>query len=186
MFFWKSKEEEKQERFSFSLLVLLVLFLPALLIVTVGRLLGIGQEKVQGQTGQKDTQNRATEKPRRVSEKSFAAKGAKSPEEVKDRASQKRAKTKQDDRQQAEPDDLTRIEGIGPKTVELLRGHNITTYRQLAETSVERLKSILGEAGFRINPPDTWPEQARLAAEDKMEDLDALQDRLHAGRKEKR
>lgn len=81
-------------------------------------------------------------------------------------------------------DDLTRIEGIGPKIAGLLRKAGITTYAQLAETDVERLRQILDEARLlQIADPTTWPEQARLAAEGRWEELKALQDELKGGRR---
>ncbi len=84
----------------------------------------------------------------------------------------------------APADDLTRIEGIGPKIAELLRKAGITTYAQLAETDVERLRQILDEARLlQIADPGTWPEQARLAAEGRWEELKALQDELKGGRR---
>jgi predicted flap endonuclease-1-like 5' DNA nuclease len=181
MFFWKSKEEEKEERFSVSLLILLALFLPALLIISGIRFLMGRQAGAPSPARQVDKQAGAQKKSTGSGEKSYVVRAGKSPEAVKEAAGQKRAKQKQ-----TQPDDLTRIEGIGPKTVEVLRGHGITTFRQLADTSVERLNEIMGEAGFRINPPDTWPEQARLAADDQSEALDAMQERLHAGRREKK
>jgi predicted flap endonuclease-1-like 5' DNA nuclease len=64
----------------------------------------------------------------------------------------------------AEPaDQLTRIEGIGPKIAAALVAAEIRTYRQLAGTDVETLKATLKSAGLRLNASlPTWPEQARL------------------------
>ena len=80
-------------------------------------------------------------------------------------------------------DDLRRIEGIGPKIAATLRAAGITAYAQLAETAVGRLEEILREGGIRIAFPDTWPEQAALAAADDWEGLAALQSTLKAGRR---
>jgi predicted flap endonuclease-1-like 5' DNA nuclease len=60
-------------------------------------------------------------------------------------------------------DDLKKIEGIGPKIESVLQEAGIRTYAQLAVTGADRLKLILKDAGVRA-APDTWPEQARLAA----------------------
>jgi predicted flap endonuclease-1-like 5' DNA nuclease len=64
------------------------------------------------------------------------------------------------------PDDLTRIEGIGPRIAEKLAQAGITTYAGLALTPPERLKAVLAKAGprFRLARPQTWPEQAALLA----------------------
>ncbi len=82
-----------------------------------------------------------------------------------------------------EPDDLKKIEGIGPKTERILNEHGIMTFAQLAETSEETLQAILDEAGFRLGDPGTWAEQAALAAKGDWEALETLQDALKGGRR---
>jgi DNA-directed RNA polymerase subunit beta' len=77
-------------------------------------------------------------------------------------------------------DDLTRIEGIGPKTATALRAAGITTFAQLAATSEEELSRILRDAGISADP-GTWPEQAALAAAGKWDELKAWQDELVGG-----
>lgn len=82
------------------------------------------------------------------------------------------------------PDDLTRIEGIGPKISGLLQAAGITTFAQLAATDVSRLKQILAEADLAaLANPTTWPEQAGLAAAGKWDALETLQDELKGGRR---
>jgi predicted flap endonuclease-1-like 5' DNA nuclease len=83
-----------------------------------------------------------------------------------------------------EPDDLRKIEGIGPKISSILSESGVLTYAQLADTPVSELRVILEGAGprFRIADPTSWPAQARLAAEEKWEELKELQDRLSGGR----
>lgn len=82
-----------------------------------------------------------------------------------------------------EEDDLTRIEGIGPKLQTILYGAGIQTYALLAERDPEELKGIVKDAGFRAPfNPTSWPKQAGLAAEGNWEQLDNLQDELVAGR----
>lgn len=80
------------------------------------------------------------------------------------------------------PDDLTIVEGIGPKTQAVFRSAGITTLQDLASSDVEVLQEILDAAGLRLGDPGTWPEQAKLAAEGKMDALDQLQRRLKGGR----
>ena len=79
--------------------------------------------------------------------------------------------------------DLTVIEGIGPKIAELLRENEITTWESLATISVERLNEILTKkgAGYANQNPSTWPEQAQLAVDRKWEELQKLQDYLLGG-----
>lgn len=82
-----------------------------------------------------------------------------------------------------EPDDLTRIEGIGPKVAGVLAEAGITTYAQLAETEVEALGEILREAGLPFMNPTTWPEQAALAAKNAWAELTTLQTELKGGQR---
>ncbi len=85
----------------------------------------------------------------------------------------------------AKEDDLRKIEGIGPKISELLNLSEIMTFKQLAESSVDNLKSILEDAGprYRVHNPSTWPQQAQLAADGKWDELQKLQDELDGGKK---
>lgn len=83
----------------------------------------------------------------------------------------------------AEPDDLRRIEGIGPKVAGLLNAAGITTFAHLAEAEAPRLREILAEANLRFINPATWPEQAELAAAERWEALAQLQDELKGGRR---
>jgi uracil permease len=80
-------------------------------------------------------------------------------------------------------DDFQRIEGIGPKAAKSLRQAGIITFAQLAEASVDQLKTVLKEADLGLLNPETWPQQARLAAAEKWDELEALQKTLVAGRK---
>ncbi len=87
----------------------------------------------------------------------------------------------------AEPaaaDDLAKIEGIGPKIASVLHAAGINTFAQLAATDVASLTEILQAAEIRLAAPDTWPEQAALAAAGSWEELQQLQDRLKGGRRE--
>lgn len=63
-------------------------------------------------------------------------------------------------------DDLTVVEGIGPKIAELCNGIAVTTWRQLADTEVSELQSMLNAAGsrFKMHEPGSWPRQAELLA----------------------
>lgn len=82
------------------------------------------------------------------------------------------------------PDDLKRIEGIGPKISSILQAAGIATFAQLAQADVGRLRDILSQAGItQISDPTTWPEQARLAAAGDWAGLEALQAKLKGGRR---
>jgi large subunit ribosomal protein L20 len=81
-------------------------------------------------------------------------------------------------------DDLKIIEGIGPKIAELFIAAGIGTFAKLAATNVDKLREILTAAGskFASHDPTSWPQQAKLAAEGKMDELKALQAQLDGGR----
>ena len=83
------------------------------------------------------------------------------------------------------PDDLTVIEGIGPKIAELLAANGIATFVALGAPPAERLKEILLSGGrrFAIADPTTWPQQAALAGSGDTAGLAALQASLKGGRK---
>jgi large subunit ribosomal protein L17 len=88
-------------------------------------------------------------------------------------------------RAQLEPDDLTPIEGIGPKIENILRIAGIYSFAQLAATDVDRLKQVLTEADLiALADPTTWPEQAKLAADGAWDALEALKEELKGGRRE--
>jgi len=81
-------------------------------------------------------------------------------------------------------DDLTKIEGIGPKIAELLSNAGITTFALLAAAEDSAVQQVLIDAGPRFNQHDatTWNEQAALARDGKWAELRELQDRLNGGR----
>jgi large subunit ribosomal protein L17 len=86
----------------------------------------------------------------------------------------------------AKADDLKLIEGIGPKAAEVLTAGGIVTFADLAAATPESIKTILdaSEGNFNAADATTWPEQAQLAADGKMDELKELQDRLKGGKEE--
>lgn len=74
---------------------------------------------------------------------------------------------------QLERDDLTAVVGLGPSVAELCHGIGITTWRELADTEVSLLRTLLDDAGarYRVHDPTSWPEQARLLAEGRWEEF---------------
>ncbi len=86
----------------------------------------------------------------------------------------------------AVPDDLKRIEGIGPKLSRVLQEAGIETFAQLAAASPDRLAQILEAADprlLRLADPTTWPEQSALADAGEWDALGALQGSLKGGRR---
>src|SRR5690606_16365904 len=86
----------------------------------------------------------------------------------------------------ASGDDLTMIEGIGPRIAEdVLADAGIRSFAELAGTPVDRLRELLAAAGsrFAAHDPGTWPEQAALAAKGNFEALDRLKAELDGGKR---
>ncbi|MFN8421717.1 MAG: DUF4332 domain-containing protein [Anaerolineae bacterium] len=84
---------------------------------------------------------------------------------------------------EGKPNDLTMLEGIGPKIAGALNAAGITTFAQLAEQSPATLEKIVRDAGVRmVGHAESWPQQAKLAAEGKVEELNVLIRDLRGGR----
>ncbi len=82
-------------------------------------------------------------------------------------------------------DDLRVIEGVGPKIADIFRAAGVHQFAQVAAMTPAEIQALLDAAGpsFRIADPQTWPEQAALAAANRWTELKALQDNLTGGRK---
>lgn len=80
--------------------------------------------------------------------------------------------------------DLKIVEGIGPKIEALFNAAGITTWRELSETSTEKLQSILDAGGenYAIHNPSTWAKQASLAYQGKWQELKDWQQGLLGGK----
>ena len=128
----------------------------------------------------KDTKPAAA-KPKAVVKE--PAKGVAPKESVKEAKPAKKAAAKPK-KGSAKGDDLKKIEGIGPKTAEALANAGIDTFAKLAAEKPAKIKEILAEASGRLAhlDPGTWPKQAKLAAEDKWDELEKLQEKLDGGK----
>lgn len=84
----------------------------------------------------------------------------------------------------AAADDLTKIEGIGPKIAGLLKADGIVTFADLGKATQKTLKGILTAAGkrYQMHDPSTWAKQAKLAAKGDWTTLNKLQDELKGGK----
>jgi F-type H+-transporting ATPase subunit gamma len=81
-------------------------------------------------------------------------------------------------------DDLTVIEGIGPKMAAALKAAGIHTFAQLAQTSNEEIEAAIKAAGMKFAPSlSTWAEQAAFAAAGNWDGLEEFQKQLTGGRK---
>jgi 3',5'-cyclic-AMP phosphodiesterase len=82
-----------------------------------------------------------------------------------------------------QPDDLQRIEGIGPKISDALGVARIDTFAKLEQASEGELKAALEHSGLRFAPSlSTWAEQAGFLVRGDEEGFKALTDSLLAGR----
>lgn len=78
-------------------------------------------------------------------------------------------------------DDLKKIEGIGPKIASTLAEAGLATYADLAKSTPEAISEIIADVrGNHVT--DTWPAQAKLAAEGKWDELKKWQDELDGGK----
>jgi predicted flap endonuclease-1-like 5' DNA nuclease len=81
-------------------------------------------------------------------------------------------------------DDLTIIEGIGPRIDDLFHANGVVSFAQLARLSVPEMLEILERGGphFQLANPGSWALQATLASENRWAELKRLQEELIVGR----
>ena len=104
-------------------------------------------------------------------------------EKVKVEAPKEAAPKKAKKESAGKADDLTKIEGIGPKAAEALVNSSIETYAKLAKAKADKIKEILTEASSRMAhlDPTSWPKQAKMAADGKWDELKEWQDNTKGG-----
>ena len=80
--------------------------------------------------------------------------------------------------------DLTIVEGIGPKIKELFHNFDIKTWAQLGATSVEKCQEVLNSGGkrYKVHNPKSWPMQSEMAAQGKWAELKKWQDEHDSGK----
>jgi hypothetical protein len=74
--------------------------------------------------------------------------------------------------------DLTVVEGIGPKIADVLDASGIRTWWQLHNTDVAAISAVLAAAGplFQVHDPATWPHQGGLLARGEWREFKSLTD----------
>lgn len=75
-------------------------------------------------------------------------------------------------------DDLTKILGIGPVISGFLKSNGIFTFKQLAGLDLSELTELLTANQYRLQNPETWPQQASLAEQGKWGELSLFQKEL--------
>ncbi len=134
----------------------------------------------------KTATTKTTEAKKAVAKKTPAKETtAKKPAEKKTetkKAAPKKAAAKKTTKKSAS-DDLTKIEGIGPKAAEALTAAGIATYADLGKSTIKAVQKVLDESDgkFGAMVPKTWPKQAKLAAADKWDELKKWQDEMDGG-----
>ncbi len=85
--------------------------------------------------------------------------------------------------QRAGRDDIELVEGIGPKIAKVLADNGITTFAQLADATPESMMAMLKASGgrFGLANADSWPQQAALLRDGKMDEFKQLTDVLVCG-----
>ena len=80
-------------------------------------------------------------------------------------------------------DDLTSLEGIGPKVSQILNQAGYMTFADLAKADSAEVDKVLDANRLQMMDSAGWIEQAKLAATGDLEGLARLQDELKGGRK---
>jgi hypothetical protein len=82
-------------------------------------------------------------------------------------------------------DDLTLIEGVGPKVVKVLNKVGIASFSDLARAKTAEVQSALDAAGLQMMNPEGWIDQAKMAAKGDWAAFEKLKGKLKGGRKVK-
>ncbi len=121
--------------------------------------------------------------PQTTSRKTSKAKVGVAKSPTKTKAATSTAKSKPTAPTPVQPDDLTRIEGIGPKISLALQKAKISTFAALARSKETQLREALAAAGLRFAPSlSTWAKQASYLAKSDEKGFRAYTQKLTAGR----
>jgi len=104
--------------------------------------------------------------------------------EPKKTAAKAETPAKESKKAAAKADDLTVIEGVGPKIAEVFANAGLVSFADVAAKTADELKAILTDAGDQFNTAvtDTWAQQAQLAADGKWDELKKWQEELDGGK----
>ncbi len=100
-----------------------------------------------------------------------------------DTDAEEKAPKKEKKAKKSEADDLTKIEGVGPKAAEALVNAGMDTFAKIAKGDAEKIKEVLTEASSRMAhlDPTSWPKQAKMAADGNWDELKEWQDNAKGG-----
>lgn len=153
--------------------------------ITIENILASGAKKPTKAKAEKAAPAKAKAAPKKaeakVEAKPAAKKAAVPKKEAapkKEVAAKKAAPTKA--KAKAKADDLKKVEGIGPKIAETLIAAGIATFADLAKAKPAKISEIIeGVRGNHV--PDSWPKQAKMAADGKWDELKEWQDNHKGG-----
>ena len=80
-------------------------------------------------------------------------------------------------------DDLTKLEGVGPKVAKILTEAGYATFADLAKADPVEVDKVLDANKLQMLDSAGWIDQAKLAAAGDMEGLAKLQDKQKGGRR---
>ncbi|MCG2461521.1 30S ribosomal protein S2 [Flavobacteriaceae bacterium F89] len=149
---------------------------------------GLAERKSEKQSEEEGKDAAKNEKKAKKAEKTGAVEEAPKVKDVpekeiktkKEEAPKKKAPKKEAG---TEADDLTKVEGIGPKISEIFQNSGINTFGDLAEKSEDELREILTDAGskYASKNPASWPKQAKMAAKGQWDKLEEWQESVKGG-----
>jgi predicted flap endonuclease-1-like 5' DNA nuclease len=79
--------------------------------------------------------------------------------------------------------DLTVIEGIGPKIAQILAENKVKNFKSLIATPIEDIKTWLKANKLQFVDPTTWAEQAQLLDAGKTVEFETLKNELKGGKR---
>jgi small subunit ribosomal protein S2 len=140
---------------------------------------GLAERKAEKQG---DKEGKEAPKEKETKEK-VAAPKAEKPAKEKVEAAPVEEKPKKKTAAKTKADDLTKVEGIGPKAAEALVAGGIASYADLAKAKPKAIKTMLTDASPRLAhlEPASWPKQAKMAADGKWDELKEWQDNTKGG-----
>ena len=141
------------------------------------------EEAAEAKTAKETKQEKPKVEPKAESVIAEEPKAEEKVEEIAEAAPVVEEKATEDKSASEDPDNLTKIEGIGPKAAEALVAAGVNTYGKLAKAKADKIKEILTEASSRMAhlDPTSWPKQAKMAADGKWDELKDWQDKAKAG-----
>ncbi len=134
-------------------------------------------------SGHKASKEASKETSKEISKPKAKKVAVKKETAVKPKAKKAEVKKAVAPKKSAKPDDLKKIEGVGPKAMEAMVNAGLDSFAKVAKAKPEAISTILNEASSRMAHlvTDSWPKQAKMAAEGKWDELKEWQDNAKGG-----